>query len=52
MEAGREEDEPGRRGMGSALGLRGEGVLIKFEDLERGIAVLFDGLNIESAEGL
>jgi hypothetical protein len=37
MEAGLEEVDPGRRGIGSELGLRGEGVLIKFEDRERGI---------------
>jgi len=37
MEAGLEEVDPGRRGIGNEFGLRGEGVLIKFEDRERGI---------------
>lgn len=51
MEAGREDDDPGRLGSGRALGFRGEGVLIKFEERDRGIALPV-GRSIESADGL
>jgi hypothetical protein len=37
IEPGLEAVDPGRRAIGNELGLRGEGVLIKFVDLERGI---------------
>lgn len=50
MEAGLEEVEPGRRGTGNEFGLRGEGVLMKFEERERGIGPA--GRSTESAEGL
>jgi hypothetical protein len=50
MEAGLEEVDPGLRGIGNELGFRGEGVLMKFEDRERGMEPA--GRSIESAEGL
>jgi hypothetical protein len=50
MEPGLEEEDPGLRGIGNELGLRGEGVLIKFVDRERGIEPA--GRSMESAEGL
>lgn len=43
MEAGLDDDEPGRRGGGNTFGFNGEGM--KFDDLERGT---LPGRSIES----